>query len=154
MTLTRTECLLLLLYAPGANAKEGEKIVGMTKLQKLLFLLGKEGRLENILPDYFKHIAYKFGPFSQELLDELELLKELKLIQDFGLIVEEGEGQTFELTERGLEVARKIVKETPKDILKKVINIKTVYGSQPINQLLRYVYSKYPEYAVYSEAKL
>jgi uncharacterized protein YwgA len=70
--------LLLLGMSVSGPTKEG--IGGITRLQKLLFLLVKE---ENIKPagDRFEFTAFKAGPYSARLYDDLEFLENLGLIE-------------------------------------------------------------------------
>ncbi len=70
--------LLLLGITPGGLGKDG--IGGITRLQKLLFLLEKE---ENLKPagDKFEFTPYKAGPYSARLYDDLEFLENLGLVE-------------------------------------------------------------------------
>src|SRR5436309_923414 len=58
----------------------GDAVVGITRLQKLLFLIEHEGGLRPTNDD-FDFEAYKFGPVSKKLYDDLCLLRELGLIE-------------------------------------------------------------------------
>jgi len=174
-----TELLLLLLYTPGASGKEGESIDGITKLGKLLFLLWKEGSFEKYLKD-ISFEAYKFGPFSLEMYDEIEFLFNLGLVKktekratssaesydrielvdndalfdDTDVKVSDSKiKETFELTEQGMKAAKKIATKLSENELKIIRNIKTIYNSMPLFQLLRYVYTKYPSYTVESDIR-
>jgi hypothetical protein len=71
--------LLLLLIGLGDSAgKEG--LGGITRIQKLLYLLESE---EHIVPtgDGFKFEAYKAGPYSPRIYDDLEFLENLDYIR-------------------------------------------------------------------------
>src|ERR1700737_2224795 len=70
--------MLLLGVDPSGEIAEG--IGGMTRLQKLLFLLEKE---EGLKPsgDGFSFVEYKAGPYSSKLYDDLEFLENLGLIE-------------------------------------------------------------------------
>jgi hypothetical protein len=58
----------------------GDPVVGITRLQKLLFLVEHEGDLKPSNDD-FDFEAYKFGPVSKKLYDDICLLRELGLIE-------------------------------------------------------------------------
>ncbi len=76
---TRRDVVLLFLgIGPGGVAKEG--IGGITRLQKLLYLLEQE---ENLKPtgDGFEFEPYKAGPYSERIYDDLEFLENLGLIE-------------------------------------------------------------------------
>ena len=78
-TVSKQRLLLLLLGLDGPSiSKKG--IGGITRLQKLLFLLWKEAGIEEVERG-FEFKPYKAGPFSRKLYDELELLENLGLIQ-------------------------------------------------------------------------
>jgi hypothetical protein len=72
--------LLLLLISLKPDGDIGEEIGGVTRLQKLLFLLEKE---EGLTPkgDGFEFTAYKAGPYSSKLYDDVEFLENLGLLQ-------------------------------------------------------------------------
>ena len=72
--------LILLMIGAGAEGKTTSGIGGITRLQKLLYLLEKE---EALTPkeDGFEFAAYNYGPYSARLYDDLECLENLGLIQ-------------------------------------------------------------------------
>lgn len=75
---SRDIVLLLLGLSPGGTTTEG--LGGITRLQKLLFLLERE---EQIIPagNTFQFTAYKAGPYSSRLYDDLEFLENLGLVE-------------------------------------------------------------------------
>ena len=68
--------LLLLLYAD-----EGEDIRGITKLEKLMYLLLKEGGYEKELQDDIHFEPFDYGPFSKEVYDLVEVLKQRGIVK-------------------------------------------------------------------------
>ena len=76
--INRKDLILLLLGVSGKD-EVAEGINGITRLQKFLYLLGRE---EGFEPDEngFEFIAYKAGPYSAKLYDDLEFLENLGLI--------------------------------------------------------------------------
>jgi hypothetical protein len=75
----RRDLLLLLLGIKGHKATT-DGLGGITRLQKLLFLLEHESSVTPI-GDGFKFEAYKAGPYSSKLYDDLEFLENLDLIE-------------------------------------------------------------------------
>jgi hypothetical protein len=75
----RRDLLLLLLGINGHTATT-DGLGGMTRLQKLLFLLEQESC---VTPsgEGFNFVAYKAGPYSSKLYDDLEFLENLDLIE-------------------------------------------------------------------------
>ncbi len=72
--------LALLMIAVGPTGETTTGLGGITRLQKLLFLLDKE---ESIAPagEGFEFSPYKAGPYSARLYDDLELLENLGLLE-------------------------------------------------------------------------
>lgn len=72
--------LTLLLLGLNPDGKIGEGIGGITRIQKYLFLIEKE---EQITPSGhgYEFKAYKAGPYSSKLYDDLEFLENLGYIK-------------------------------------------------------------------------
>lgn len=73
--------LLLMLIGLGPDGTPGRgELGGITRLQKYMFLLEKE---EGLVPsgDGFEFTAYKKGPYSSKLYDDLEFLENLGLLE-------------------------------------------------------------------------
>lgn len=75
----RRDLLLLLLGIKGQTATT-DGLGGITRLQKLLFLLEQESHVTPI-GEGFNFEAYKAGPYSSKLYDDLEFLENLNLIE-------------------------------------------------------------------------
>jgi uncharacterized protein YwgA len=93
--ISKQQLLLLLLGLDGSTVSN-EGIGGITRLQKLLFLLWKEGGIQEI-ESGFEFKPYKAGPYSRKLYDELELLENLGIIQS------EAQGEATEAEAAELE---------------------------------------------------
>lgn len=78
-TISKQSLLLLLLGIEGSEVTS-KGIGGMTRLQKLLFLLWKEAGIEEV-DSGFQFTPYKAGPYSRKLYDELELLENLDYVR-------------------------------------------------------------------------
>src|SRR5665213_1420188 len=78
---TGVDVLLALLHARGATGKMNEPVLGITRLQKLLFLLWKEGKFYKAVPELYNFKAYDFGPCMDDLYDDLEFSQSIKLIR-------------------------------------------------------------------------
>lgn len=79
------DLLLSFLYSPGLEERVNEKIIGRTKIQKMMFLFE-----EQLYPNFFQEslqIAlpgfnpYYFGPFSKELYDYLSFFLSIGMIK-------------------------------------------------------------------------
>lgn len=160
----RPDILILLLHSL-------DEVWGITKLCKLLFLLGKEGNAARYIPDYYAHVAYNFGPFEEAIYKDLEALKAKGVIEeskaprqkrqhdeeiDEGLYPEKVDA-IYRLTPEGRkEIAEALVKAAnAKDptILANIREIGRKYGRLSLRQLLKYVYRQYPDSAKNSKIR-
>lgn len=88
MKLTGKDLLLLLLYAPVSYQDESNvPISGRTRLAKMVFIFKKEvlplKDFEDLfeadeLPEFF---AWKFGPYSKEVFDDIDFFKSIAFIE-------------------------------------------------------------------------
>lgn len=78
--ISRRELLLLLLGTASQEGGISEGFGGITRLQKFIFLLQEE---QDIQPteNGFEFRAYKAGPYSSKLYDDLEFLENLGLVR-------------------------------------------------------------------------
>lgn len=179
---SKAELILALLYSPDST-KANAPVVGITRLEKLLFLLKKETSLLNSdnPKDNFNFVPFRMGPWSQEVYDETDFLESLNLInkksssessvedgahnnelfdsmilakyQKTDFISQNNSVEKFELTEKGADLAQKIWNKLSAEEKKQILNIKKQFNKMNLRQFLRYVYKKYPEYASKSEIK-
>ncbi len=123
--------------------KHSKKIEGKTKFQKMMFLAQKE----NNLSEEFKFIKYNYGPYSFDLTKSLEALETINLIT-----VEKEEFETdgefpgkkfiFQLTETGEKFIES--EETKHEEDSKIIkNVVEEWNNKPMEDIIKYVYSKY-----------
>jgi len=123
------------------------KLEGKTKLQKLVFLLDKE---LNIIKDQgYNFVPYKYGPFSKELIEDVEMLILIGLVGTEEDVKEfNGEEVTitvYKLTDRGKSMARRIYNELI-DEEKRRINKLKEFNIRSAKSLTEYVHKTYPEY--------
>ncbi len=169
-----SEDFILLLLEANERLLGKDAVSGITRLEKLLFLLKNETDFEGIAR-FFVFEPHNFGPFSKEVYEAVDFLEGCELIQVREKIYtslyarsneaklsteisDEDENiqateKVFSLTENGRIVARKlreaIAAKRPQDI-KALDGIVLRYAGWPLNQLIRYVYRKYPEMTVKS----
>lgn len=175
--LTGKKFILLLLHSPTTTGgKVNVAIAGRTRLMKMGFLFKEEVLSdfqkdktfdEVVLPEYF---AWKYGPFSGELLNDLEFLINQEYIKsqsgsspipaeldeaEFGeydfwvedtdkFCVREYDEEVFELTKaKGLPKAKEVWDVLSENQQKYLIEFKKVLNSASLNRILEYVYKKY-----------
>ncbi len=162
------DVVLALLYARGTSGRKGEPVHGITRLQKLLFLLWKEGAFYEDMPDLYNFKAYDFGPCMDDLYDDLDFAEDIELssirevpsgnefeggdedafLGDFGFsLVKRRTRRDFALTEAGQEAAKEIYDGLEEQRRQGLDQIKRRFNSMPFFDLLRYVYRKYPRFA-------
>lgn len=147
---------VLLLHQRGPGGSDA--IRGMTRLQKLLFVLEQE------LGSRSAFIAYKYGPFSNEVLDTVEALRIAGFIgrprahkepsfADMVAQVEHragprtGELETFELTPDGHEAAERLRQSNAHyvELFEAVGRLRREWDV-PLDELVERVYERYPDY--------
>ncbi len=150
--ITRFQLLLLMHFFSG-------RIVGKTKLQKLMFLIEKEKPEGYQIDEDYDFEPHLFGPYSPAVLKDEEILqlygwvqeKQLQIVLDSGEVINTAK---YEITQEGRDfVTRAILRRHPE--LEKIIEkIVEQFGSLPTNKLLRHVYEKYPEFTTKSVLSL
>ena len=178
--LTGKNLILLLLYSPTVGEATNVPIAGRTRLMKMGFLFIKEvlGDFrqgaevdESKLPEYF---GWKYGPFSVQLVDDLEFLinqgyvrrsQEQATLSDITVSEEEMrewqydywvedadefqsreyDEEAFELGPRGVARAKEIWEALSDNQQRWLVEFKKVLNRAPLSRILEYVYKKYRE---------
>ena len=145
----KTDLLLLLLYTHGRRP-----LAGLTRLVKLLFLAQMEGlpddplRAPGCAP--FDFVAHRFGPFTFDIYDEIEFLKSVGMMADDG--GDDGEDGQFCITDKGCRFAeQRLLQRIPADQIECIEEVKKKHCDEDLDDLLYYVYTKYPMYTVRTE---
>jgi len=118
----------------------------MTRLMKFIFLLEKEfGITTN-----YEFIWYKYGPFSKDVLNDVDALEQSGLLElDEELLgYHEASGEPIVrkkiiLTKKGKQIARDLLFNTAQGIVDKLKSIIKKYYGEPLKKLLDHIYSKY-----------
>lgn len=77
-----SDLILLLLVAPTHHAQAVNRINGITRLEKLLFLIEQEWDYESYVDERFNFIAYNYGPYSKEVYETVDILKQAGLVEE------------------------------------------------------------------------
>ena len=155
---------------------------GITRLQKLIFLLEKEYNIQ-ANEGHFEFIPYKAGPYASKIYDDLEFLENLEYIKseivgetteeesieidalNFEDLIDPNNDErvsfsdaylerSFKLTGRGQKKIKNILENKDyKPMLDGIRRVKSKYGGYSLSDLLYYIYSKYPEMTTESEIK-
>ena len=125
-------------------AKEEKAEVTATKLQKIFFLLEKE-RNVNLQLD-FK--PYLFGPYSEKLQNALYELVDKGLVK---IVYEDVKNLAGVII--GQKESYELAKEIKINVDNNVLEFFRQWVKKSRNEILKYVYEKYPEYSEYSIIK-
>lgn len=175
--LTGKKLLLLLLYSPFQGNDFNEPISGRTRLMKMVFLFKKEiwsdfnknnTNIINNLPEFF---PWHYGPFSLDLINDIEFLHNQKYIQikqsdDSTTSPKESEldeyeywidniddysysdytEETFSLTnDKGIAKAQNLWEALDTTQQKCLIDFKRIINKTPLSNILEYIYKKYQD---------
>lgn len=152
----RTDVVFILFYF-------ADSIRGVTKLQKLLFLIEQETEFFEAYQDEvaFNFAPYKMGPFSEHVYSEIEFLLQIDAIESetmdspgrFSKLDSPLGNKEFRITPKGEKIAAQLVRLLEPEYEDELKELITDYNSMSLKDLLRYVYSTYPDYAMESEIK-
>ncbi len=148
MKLPRQALPLLLLWI-----NDSEPIRNKTRFQKIAFIVENEVKeLNNFFEESCEWIPYAYGPYSDDLSEDIELLEKWGLIE---VLNKDDENEIiYRITKKGKEIVeKKVLRYIPNDILDKLIEIKKKYNNMPIISILKEVYTKYPTFATASKIK-
>lgn len=158
------DAIILLLGAPGATERDQGRIEGITRLEKLLFLLEMETDATSWLKEKADFSADNFGPFSSKAYQEIETLASYGLISDSATLSESAEDtwesehiigeasaepyatRNLALTAKGQRYYEKLLELLPPEAEPVVSELKRRFGSIPLRRLIRYVYQRYPDF--------
>lgn len=130
------------------------KVAGRTRFMKLLFLFRHEPGLWK--GSYFRFKAHNFGPSSDAVLFDIRELKKSGIVKEEETQIGEDEFSeeervlyTYTLTPKGNTLASELLAECPESSKRKMEKLKP-FSRMPTLELLRYVYTHYPEFIVNS----
>lgn len=132
------------------GAEDEEPVEGRTRLQKLMFLIQKRMEEQGDPLDWgYPFRAYDYGPFAKELYDDLDQLRRRGFVEERERQLDDDVIQyDYVLTPKGREFVRKELEgRRPDGLAETAEAIKDDFNDVPLQQLIDYVYTEYPEYA-------
>lgn len=151
----RTDVVLILFH-------HADSIQGITKLQKLLFLVEEETTFfEEYGADLaFDFYAHKMGPFSEHIYEEIRFLQQLGAIELEPMNAEVSStedndlvNKVFHLTSKGEKIASELADQLGTEYENELAALVNEYNRMTLKELLRYVYTEYPDFTTESEIK-
>lgn len=140
MRLEPRDWLLLLLALQDADFP-----LDPVRMQKGMFLLSREAELD---PDEsYRFVAYDYGPFATEIYEDIEALVAEDLVT--GEHVPGYTWRRYSTTPAGVARAHELVAELSpeqQEALRYLHSAKRDVLKLGFQELLRYVYSRYPEF--------
>ncbi len=173
------DLLIVLIYAPGKQGVVAEPIDGITKLQKLMFLL-QQGVGPKQLVKQAKDLGfkpYKMGPYSRRLVQDLEELQSAGIISttrleyllpddsdraatqdtDWDMSARKSkrvESFRFRLSDDlGVQVGSDLWEGATARQREELTEFKSFFNSLSLRQLLIFVYERFPNYTTESTIK-
>lgn len=150
--INRSEDLTFLLF------QYTDEVWGITRLQKILFLLQKETQFGEVYNDAtFEFEPYYYGPFSDGVYDAIDFLEVIGAIKT--VEIDEADdlrrasdqnrhsGKKFVLTETGEKICEGLGGTADDEINEEIETVVNQYLDMTTEEMLQYVYQQYPEYA-------
>lgn len=157
------DLIVLLLGAPSLSKLFANRIDGITRIEKLLFLLKNETSINKEFTKDLDFIPYDFGPFSKKVYQAVEFLQSADLITETHIPSKSSEDtwetteiigfelsnthitRSFSLTERGIKYYSLLVLYLSKSDINSFEEIKKRFQFLPLRQIARYIHIRYPE---------
>jgi hypothetical protein len=165
------DAVVLVLGAPGGSEPAGH-LEGITRLEKLIFLLERETPARDWMTEKADFRSYRFGPFSSKVYEAVDMLAAADIVRDsakkstdvadrwesVSALMEEGDldpytTRDFTLTARGRAYYDALLSELPPNAEEVLADFKKRFGGLPLRQLVRYVYERYPQFTDQSEIR-
>lgn len=157
------DAIVLLLGAPSENAFNPAQIEGITRLEKLLFLLEKESGVSGLLTEDPEFKSHHFGPFSVKVYHAVDVLAAAGLVADSAAVSSSTEDtwesdvvlgidpdpyatRDISLTPLGRRYYDSLMEDLPSGTESELQQLKDRFVSLPLRQLVRYVYKRYPDF--------
>jgi hypothetical protein len=158
------DAVVLMLGAdPGPRERRGE-VRGITRLEKLVFLLEKETDAAKVMTEAADFEAYNFGPFSRKVYRAIDMLSAAGLVEDSAELSRSNDDQIeagrvigqeatapystrdFKLTDLGAQYYDALLEDLPRSVVEQAAHLRQRFAGWPLRDLISYVYRNYDSY--------
>lgn len=173
---------LVLLVLRANEHRGGRHLAGVTRLQKLLFLITESGAYKSLeskgLAPHVRFEPYRMGPFTPEVYEAVQVLTDFEPpliaagasttqeqdVLELGRYVEEvalddatssplHRPATFALTKSGRTVADRLWRDADTELRNEIAKTVERFSGMPLRSLLREVYALRPDMTTRSEIR-
>jgi uncharacterized protein len=163
------DAIVLLLGADAAGRNQSGEMKGITRLEKMVFLLKEETEAGKLLTQDPEFVAHNFGPFSKPVYQAVDKLVAAGLLLDSKRLSNNSDDsweasrllgaddvqtdystRDFKLTDLGREYYSALLEELPKSAVRQVNDLRARFENWRLRDLIRYVYERYEAYTVNS----
>ena len=163
-----TDLVIAVLYAKGKSGKFNEPIDGITRLQKLVFLLQNGYGPKELVSEAkrYGYEPYKMGPFAEGLQNDLNDLLAAGIVLTrrleywlpddtdasprgtFGMRTKtkQVESMRYYLSELGEEIGKDLWAQLDSGYRSELVEFKTFFNALTLRQLLIFTYEKFPKF--------
>lgn len=160
---------IVLLLGYGGDDPASWVIRGITRLEKLVFLLEQETEAASHFTEKPEFEAYNFGPFSKKVYQAIDVLESAGLITDSAKpsrsrddtweeqsvigadsSIPDYSTRDIRLTELGKEYFDALASELPKEVTGAAVALRSKFDSWPLRALIRYVYERHQAFTTNS----
>lgn len=146
-SLTPEDWVLIFIYAGHNRAAKNPAINGMLMFTKQFFVFVTE--VKSDLQEHFNFIPFDYGPYSFVLT---QIINDL-VNEDYIVVEKSDDRQDFILTNKGVEKAEMLSKNLDEKTKQTLENLRREATQLGYRGVLRYVYSRYPEYTTASKIR-
>ena len=154
------DLVVLVLGAPGPPGQPSGRIEGITRLEKLIFLIEQErkpkwltedvgfesNRVRPVLVEDLHRSRHAFSSGTARRLGVIHDITRRRVGDGESIIGEQTPYATrnFELTDLGRRYYQALLNELPEGVEDDLSNFKKSFGAMPLRRLVRYVYERHP----------
>jgi len=137
--MNRRDILLCFIALPEGKTN----VLSPIQIMKGMFLIKQELNVSN----FYEFKPYLYGPCSLEVYEDIQRFVEENLI----LLLPSIRGwKLYTISSKGMEKFKAISKTMDEEFLENMRRIKKIVMEKSFIELLKYVYEKYPEFAINS----